>query len=311
MRPVLGSSSSQAIGAPRHVPRPLTRQCVSDFWPVGIDLHPPADLVIEAAERQVDRPLFALRRARDDRPIGLADLALLEQEAQLFQGLVMPSEHQTARGVAVEPMRERGLARQAEAQRVKIILEASRRLSAPHERRRRRAYRGRASARRDRGAALLFLPASWEEVVWPASGRARIGRRRGLWVGRRRGKKAKAGLLRRLVPARRSATAPSRRLEPSGSACRLAEPAARGLAPAPPAPKQSWLSAPDRSAFRARPTTIARGVTDIFTKRKLDAASLDDLEDVLIQADLGLGAATRIREAVGRGRYEQGSIPTR
>ena len=36
----------------------------------------------------------------------------------------MPSEHQTARGVAVEPMRKRGLARQAEAQGVEIILEA-------------------------------------------------------------------------------------------------------------------------------------------------------------------------------------------
>ena len=36
----------------------------------------------------------------------------------------MPSEHQTARGVAVEPMRKRGPARQAEAQGVKIILEA-------------------------------------------------------------------------------------------------------------------------------------------------------------------------------------------
>ena len=50
-------------------------------------------------------------------------------------------------------------------------------------------------------------------------------------------------------------------------------------------------------------------MTDIFTKRKLDAASLDDLEDVLIQADLGLAAATRIREAVGRGRYERGINP--
>ena len=47
-------------------------------------------------------------------------------------------------------------------------------------------------------------------------------------------------------------------------------------------------------------------MTDIFTKRKLDAASLDDLEDVLIQADLGLAAASRIRDAVGSGRYERG-----
>ena len=36
----------------------------------------------------------------------------------------MSSEHQTTRRVAVEPMRKPGLARQAEAQGVKIILEA-------------------------------------------------------------------------------------------------------------------------------------------------------------------------------------------
>ena len=36
----------------------------------------------------------------------------------------MPSEHQAARGVAVEAVRERGLARQAEAQGVEIVLEA-------------------------------------------------------------------------------------------------------------------------------------------------------------------------------------------
>ena len=36
---------------------------------------------------------------------------------------------------------------------------------------------------------------------------------------------------------------------------------------------------------------------------------LDDLEDVLIQADLGVAAAARIREAVGRGRYDKAIEP--
>jgi fused signal recognition particle receptor len=79
-------------------------------------------------------------------------------------------------------------------------------------------------------------------------------------------------------------------------------------ATAAPAPKQSWLQRL-RAGLSRSSTTIARGVTDIFTKRKLDAASLDDLEDVLIQADLGLAAASRIREAVGSGRYERGINP--
>ena len=41
--------------APRHWPRPLTRHRVCAFWPVRIDLHPPAALVVEPAERQIDQ----------------------------------------------------------------------------------------------------------------------------------------------------------------------------------------------------------------------------------------------------------------
>ena len=80
-------------------------------------------------------------------------------------------------------------------------------------------------------------------------------------------------------------------------------------APAPPPePKRTWFQRL-KTGLSLSSTGISRGVTDIFTKRKLDDDSLDDLEDVLIQADLGLGAATRIREAIGRGRYEKGITP--
>ncbi len=76
----------------------------------------------------------------------------------------------------------------------------------------------------------------------------------------------------------------------------------------PPESKRTWLQRL-RSGLSLSSTSIGRGVTDIFTKRKLDAESLDDLEDLLIQADLGVAAATRIREAIGRGRYEKGIDP--
>lgn len=39
---------------------------------------------------------------------------------------------------------------------------------------------------------------------------------------------------------------------------------------------------------------ITSGITDIFTKKKLDAATLEELEELLISADLGVTAATRI-----------------
>jgi fused signal recognition particle receptor len=78
--------------------------------------------------------------------------------------------------------------------------------------------------------------------------------------------------------------------------------------PEPEPPKRGWLSRLTSGLARSS-SAIGRGIVDIFTKRKLDAASLDDLEDILIQADLGVGAATRIREAVAKGRYEKGIDP--
>ena len=119
-------------------------------------------------------------------------------------------------------------------------------------------------------------------------------------------KHGKSRLMRRWLGGGAAASAPIdappavRETEPPPDAA-----AAPGVAAEP---KQSWLQRL-RSGLSRSSTAIARGVADIFTKRKLDAASLDDLEDVLIQADLGLGAAARIREAVARGRYERGIDP--
>ncbi|MFC3691529.1 signal recognition particle-docking protein FtsY [Chenggangzhangella methanolivorans] len=48
---------------------------------------------------------------------------------------------------------------------------------------------------------------------------------------------------------------------------------------------------------------LTRGITELFTKEKFDATTLDELEDLLIQADLGLATAERVVEAVGRARH--------
>ena len=51
--------------------------------------------------------------------------------------------------------------------------------------------------------------------------------------------------------------------------------------------------------------TITGSISSIFTKRKLDKGTLQDLEDVLLQADLGLPMAERIVKAVATGRYDK------
>lgn len=57
--------------------------------------------------------------------------------------------------------------------------------------------------------------------------------------------------------------------------------------------------------MRRTSSKIGDSVTSLFVKRKLDRATLDDLEDVLIGADLGVETATRITAAVGDGRYDR------
>ena len=50
---------------------------------------------------------------------------------------------------------------------------------------------------------------------------------------------------------------------------------------------------------------LSANLTGIFTKRKLDKASVAELEEALIRADLGAGLAARIAGAVARNRYDQ------
>ncbi|MGH2340691.1 signal recognition particle-docking protein FtsY [Segnochrobactraceae bacterium EtOH-i3] len=50
---------------------------------------------------------------------------------------------------------------------------------------------------------------------------------------------------------------------------------------------------------------LAGGITALFTKRKLDAATLQDLEDLLIQADLGVETATAIADRLSKGRHDR------
>ena len=66
-----------------------------------IMLHPPAARLILAAERQRDASLRLDWSALHHRPIGLADLAVAEQQVEVGQRLAVTAEHQAARGLSL------------------------------------------------------------------------------------------------------------------------------------------------------------------------------------------------------------------
>jgi fused signal recognition particle receptor len=69
-------------------------------------------------------------------------------------------------------------------------------------------------------------------------------------------------------------------------------------------PKLSWWRRLSNGLKRTS-TSLGTAVADLVTKRKLDRAMLDEIEDVLLRADLGTDVAARVADAVGAGRYDK------
>jgi fused signal recognition particle receptor len=59
------------------------------------------------------------------------------------------------------------------------------------------------------------------------------------------------------------------------------------------------------SGLKRTSSQIGTAITDLIAKRKLDRAMLEEIEDVLLRADLGTEVAARIAAAVGEGRYDK------
>jgi fused signal recognition particle receptor len=68
--------------------------------------------------------------------------------------------------------------------------------------------------------------------------------------------------------------------------------------------RQSWWSRLKGGLSRTS-ASITTAISDLVSKRKLDRGTLDELEELLIRADIGIDAAARIAAAVGEGRYDK------
>src|SRR6202795_1347306 len=68
--------------------------------------------------------------------------------------------------------------------------------------------------------------------------------------------------------------------------------------------RQSWWQRL-RGGLARTSASIAAAISDLVSKRKLDAGAIQELEDALIRADLGVDASARIAACVGEGRYDK------
>ena len=76
------------------------------------------------------------------------------------------------------------------------------------------------------------------------------------------------------------------------------------LPPTGPAPKQSWFQRL-ASGLKRSSDQLTGGIASVFTKKKLDNAMLDELEDILIQADFGIEMASSVTATLRRDRFDR------
>ncbi len=64
-----------------------------------------------------------------------------------------------------------------------------------------------------------------------------------------------------------------------------------------------------RQGLTKTSSRLTEGIGGVFTKRKLDDETLEELEDLLIQADLGVDVASRVTGALRKSRYNSDIAP--
>jgi fused signal recognition particle receptor len=78
----------------------------------------------------------------------------------------------------------------------------------------------------------------------------------------------------------------------------------RAVAPSEPPKKQNWFQRL-ASGLKRSSDQLTGSIAAVFTKKKLDQAMLDELEDILIQADFGVDMATTVTDALRRDRFDR------
>jgi len=74
--------------------------------------------------------------------------------------------------------------------------------------------------------------------------------------------------------------------------------------PPAPAKKLNWFQRL-ASGLKRSSDQLTTGIASVFTKKRLDAAMLEELEDILIQSDFGLEMATQVTDRLRKDRFDR------
>lgn len=74
------------------------------------------------------------------------------------------------------------------------------------------------------------------------------------------------------------------------------------VVPAVAPEKKSWFQRLTEGLSRSS-SRLTTGIADLFTKRKLDDEALEQLEELLITADLGVSTASKLTQALAKSRF--------
>ena len=115
----------------------------------------------------------------------------------------------------------------------------------------------------------------------------------------------KSGFLKRLFGGPETPVSP---LRPADRPIPDDIPGPPEMLPPVAAPRQNWLQRLATGLKRSS-DQLTGGIAAVFTKKKLDQAMLDELEDVLIQADFGVDMAASVIETLRRDRFDRDIAP--
>ncbi|MEJ6741655.1 MAG: signaling recognition particle receptor family protein, partial [Emcibacteraceae bacterium] len=68
--------------------------------------------------------------------------------------------------------------------------------------------------------------------------------------------------------------------------------------------KLGWFSRL-KQGLKKSSSALTEGITGIFTKKRLDASTLEELEDLLIMSDLGVAVSARVCERLAKNRFDK------